>query len=176
MLGHLGLSHLRILEHSGGLADIGLGHAGLSSTFPPPGPGGSQTGHGPFPNQAVLEFSKGAEDMKDELSAGTDRIDVLGQRLEAYPPVFEGRYDFHQVFQGTPQPIQSPHYQYIAFAQHPQAIFQFRAGRALAGKLFLENLFATSLLQGIQLEIGVLILGRNSRVADPHNKHSLSLH
>ncbi len=44
MLGHLGLGHLRILEHSGGLADIGLGHAGLSSTFPPPGPSGSQTG------------------------------------------------------------------------------------------------------------------------------------
>ena len=32
------------------------------------------------------------------------------------------------------------------------------------------------LLQGIQLEIGVLILGRNSRVADPYNKRSLSLH
>ena len=109
MLGHLGLGHLRILEHSGCLADIGLGHAGLSSTFPPPGSGGSQTCHGPFPNQAVLEFSKGAEDVKDELSAGTDRIDVLGQRLEAYPPVFECRYDFHQVFQGTPQPTLPVH-------------------------------------------------------------------
>ena len=68
-------------------------------------------------NQIALEFSKRAEYMEHELSAGGPRVDLLGERGEADSarPEVVGQSD--EVAEASAQTVQPPHNQRIAFAQ-----------------------------------------------------------
>src|SRR4051812_5133129 len=43
----------------------------------------------PFPNQIALELGQGPEDVEDEFAAWGGGVDLLGERLEANPPLSE---------------------------------------------------------------------------------------
>ncbi len=53
----------------------------------------------PLPDQVAFELGQGAKDMEDELPAGGGRVDLLGQALEADPPLRERRDHLDQMFQ-----------------------------------------------------------------------------
>jgi hypothetical protein len=75
---------------------------------------------------------------------------------------------FHQILEGAAKTVQTPDDQRITLAENFQAGVQFRSILVLAGRFFLEHLFATHRRQGIQLEFLVLILSGNSGVANAH--------
>ena len=47
-------------------------------------PCGGQAGLGPFPDQCPFELRKRAENMEDQLPAGTIRVDVILQTSQSY--------------------------------------------------------------------------------------------
>lgn len=55
----------------------------------PWGAGGGEPGPGPLLNDGPLELGERAEDVKDEIAAGSVAVDALGQRSEADLAVFE---------------------------------------------------------------------------------------
>ena len=63
---------------------------------------------GALADQIALELGQGPEDVEDELAARRGGVDLLGQTLEADPPLRKRGDDLDQVLQRTPQAIEPP--------------------------------------------------------------------
>src|SRR5215831_7265875 len=70
---------------------------------------------------------------------------------------------------GPAQAVQLPHDQRVAGAQEAQRIIEARAGFR-AAHLVGEYFFAPSFVQGVELEIEILVVGGDTRIADKHGQ------
>jgi hypothetical protein len=99
-----------------------------------------EAGERALADQIALEFSKRAEYMEHELSAGGPRVDLLGERGEADSARLEVVGQSDEIAEASAQTVQPPHNQRIAFAQRLQAGLELWVRRVLAASVLLIDL------------------------------------
>lgn len=134
------------------------------------GAGCRKTGPRALAHQVLLELGQGAEQVEDQPPAAGVGVDRLLDALELRTALLQSLGALEQILQRAAQPIQSPHHQGVASAQ----IFERAAqtgpiGLGAAGLVAVDAL-AAGRREGIVLEIEVLVVGGDARVADEHGR------
>ena len=114
----------------------------------------------------MLELRQRLEEMEHQLAPSVGSVDGLDQRSKAHPALIQLEDQFHQLLEGVGQAIELPNHQGVAGTQGAQACLQLRPLPLGAGDTLLEDLLAVGLLEGIMLQLGILVLGANTRAAD----------
>jgi hypothetical protein len=94
--------------------------------------------------------------------------------VEGHPPHFQIVQKADQIAQRAAQPVELSNDKCITFYQHLETFCQFRPLDVRPRGLVREQALASAFLQGGKLQIGVLVFGRDPRIADVH-KPVLSL-
>ena len=110
--------------------------------------------------------------MEDELPAAGRRVDGLLHALEAHPAVAQSGDRLDEVPQRPPKTIEFPDHEPIAGPQVGQGPLQAGPLGLGPARLVGIDLLAARGLQGIFLEVEVLLEGRDPGVADPHRTGS----
>jgi hypothetical protein len=125
------------------------------------GPGGGQPGGGAFADEVAFELGQGGEDVEDELAAGGSGVDRLLQAPEPDPALSQAGDGVDQVPQRPAQPVQLPHHEGVA---GPELVQEGAIGADAAGGLG-EHPIAAGALEGVDLELGLLVGGGDAGVA-----------
>lgn len=95
-------------------------------------------------------------------------VDNMPRRAERHAPCLQIVQKANQIPQRTAQPVELPDDKRITFREHLETLRQFRAldmrPRGLVGK----DALAPRLLEGGKLQVGILVISRDPRVADVH--------
>jgi hypothetical protein len=130
------------------------------------GPGRSQASAGAFADQVAFELGQGGEDVEDKLAAGGGGVNRLLETSEPDAAVSESGDGVNQMAQGPAQSVEFPDDQGVAGAQLVQDLLEGGAvGAGAAGGLG-EHPVAASVLQGVDLELGVLVGGGDAGIAE----------
>jgi hypothetical protein len=111
-------------------------------------------------------FVERAEEVEDELSAGAGGVQLLVEAAKADAVLLETRDDLDEVPQGSSQTVESPDDQGIPRPEAVEGLGQLRTIGLSAGGALDEDLVAAGGGELVDLEVGVLIDGRDSRVAE----------
>jgi hypothetical protein len=126
-----------------------------------PGSGGSQPGGGAF----AFELGQGREHVEHELAAGGGGVDCLLEAAEPDAALGQVGDGVDQVAQGAAEAIQLPHHEGVAGAQLVEQLGEGGAvGAGAAGGLG-EDPVAAGVLEGVDLELGVLVGGGDAGIA-----------
>ncbi len=106
--------------------------------------------------------------MEHQPAAAGAGVDLLLHAHQADAHLIEPAAEQDQVVQRTAEPVEPPHRQHVAGPRHLQRHGQSGAGRLGAAHPVLVHLLAASQVQGIALQVQVLVVGRDQRVADQH--------
>jgi len=158
----------RVLEHGLGEADFLLVHCRWASPLASSLSSRRETGLGILYYQLTLKFIEGGRDMEKQPALGRTGVDVARQHLERLFLLLEFMSGLDDLFEGSRQPGEPPDNQGIAWAHVFECGFEFRAVTMRAGGLLDVEPFAPGLFQGVDLQLGVLVESRDSRVADEH--------
>jgi hypothetical protein len=132
----------------------------------PAGSGGGQPGGGAFADEVAFELGQGGKDVEDELATGGGGVDRLLQTPEPDPPVGQPGDGVDQVPEGAAEPVQLPDDQGVPGPQLVQELLEGRAvGAGAAGGLG-EDPVAAGPLEGVDLELGVLVGGGDAGIAE----------
>ena len=123
---------------------------------------------GPLADQVPLELGQGTEDVKDELPAAGGRVDRLLEAAEADLPRLQDGDRLDQVLERAPQPVELPNDESVAGPEEGDHFGQSDAFVLDTAGDVGEELLAAGLLERVLLEIEVLVLGRDTRIADEH--------
>jgi hypothetical protein len=130
-----------------------------------PGSGGGQPGGGAFADQVTLELGQGREHVEHQLAAGGGGVDCLLQAAEPDAALGQAGDGVDQMAQGAAEAIQLPHHEGVAGAQLVQQLGEGGAvGAGAAGGLG-EHPIAAGVLEGVDLELGVLVSGGDPGIA-----------
>ena len=88
-----GLVGVELFHQSDLFGGQGFAPAALAS----PGSGSGKPGLGALADDVALKLSKGTEDVEDELPAAGRGVDLLGQALEADPPLLQSGDRLYEV-------------------------------------------------------------------------------
>src|SRR5947199_2597394 len=158
----------RVAMEQGGVPLLLVVELAGPAALPPAGPRRGETREGSLPDDVPLDFGQGPEDVEDELAAAARRVDGLLHALEAHPAVAQVGDRLDEVPQRPPEAIELPDHEPIAGPQVGQGPLQAGPlGPGPAGLVSID-LLAPRGLQGIFLEVEVLIEGRDPGVAGPH--------
>src|SRR4051794_25078067 len=138
------------------------------TTTPPSGSSCDQSGLRALPDHVPLEIGQGREDMEDELPAAGGGVDLLGQALEADPPILEPCHRLNQVRERSAKPVELPDDEGVTAARETYRLVEARPiGLRSAGGVS-EDPLAASLFQCILLERERLIVGGDPGIANKH--------
>jgi hypothetical protein len=130
------------------------------------GPGRGQPGGRPLTDEVAFELGQGGEDMEHELAAGGGGVDRLLQAAEPDAAVGQPGDGVDQMPQGPAEAVQLPDDQGVARPELVQELLQGGAvGTGAAGRLG-EHPVAAGALQGVDLELGVLVGGGDAGIAE----------
>ena len=108
--------------------------------------------------------------MEDQTPRRPACVEVLCQRAEGDPRLFQPFHNLNQVAQRSSQPIQTPHNKRVSFAKRIQAFSQLRAIHCTGALLLFINPRTLRLFQRRNLPICPLILCRDTRIPNYHKK------
>jgi hypothetical protein len=129
------------------------------------GPGRGQPSAGALADQVALELGQGGEDVEDELAARRGGADRLLETAEPDAAVGQAGDGVDQMSEGAAEAIQLPHDQGVAGAQLVQELLEGGpVGAGAAGGLG-EHPAAAGALQGVDLELRVLVGGGDAGIA-----------
>jgi hypothetical protein len=130
------------------------------------GSSGRQPGAGALPDQVAFELGQGGEDVEDELAARGGGVDLLLQAAEPDLMLGHAGDGVEQVAQGPGEPVELPDDQGVAGAELVQDLLEDRAvGAGAAGGLG-EHPVAAGAVQGVDLEVRLLVGGGDAGVAE----------
>jgi hypothetical protein len=130
------------------------------------GSGGGQPGAGAFADEVAFELGQGGEDVEDELAAGGGGVDRLLQAAEPDAALGQAGDGVDQVAQGAAEAVELPNDQGVTRAQLVQELLEDGAvGAGAAGGLG-EHPVAAGRLQGVDLELGLLVGGGDAGIAE----------
>ena len=125
-----------------------------------------QPGLGAFDHQLTFHLGQGSHVVEEEASRDRGGIDRVGEADETYTAVVQTAGEVQEVFHAPAQAVQLPHHQGVALAQVIQRLVESGAlGRGAADCVFVDFV-ASGLLQGVQLQVQVLVPGGDPGVAD----------
>ena len=131
-----------------------------------PNPGSSQPGGGAFADEVAFELGQGGKDMEDELAAGGGGVDRLLQAAESDAAVGQAGDGVDQVAEGAAEAVQFPDDQGVAGPQLVQELLEGGSvGAGAAGGLG-EHPVAAGALEGVDLEVGLLVGGGDAGIAE----------
>lgn len=122
-------------------------------------------------HHGTLELCEEPDDLHHHSAGRRGGVYRFGQASEAGAFTIEGLDDGQQVLERAREPVELPDHHDIAITQIVEQMMQLGPVPAATGGLFLEDGLAAGGFQGLQLEIVVLVLGRDPRVADDHELH-----
>jgi hypothetical protein len=126
----------------------------------------------PFANQVTRKLRERPTDMKHQLAAQCGRINRFGDALESDPLGLQLGHELDQVLERAPQPVEPPDRQHVARSGCIVNTLQAGALHPAAIDRVLDDLLAPSPLQGITLQVKILLRCRNSRIADDYRSAS----
>jgi hypothetical protein len=130
------------------------------------GPSSSQPSRCTFADEVAFELGQGGEHMEDELAARRGGVDRFLQAAEPNPMLGKAGDGVDQMPQGAAEAIQFPHDQGVTRPQLVQDLGESGSvGAGAAGSLG-EHPIAAGLLQGVDLELGVLVGGGDAGIAE----------
>jgi hypothetical protein len=130
------------------------------------GPGGGQPRAGAFADQVAFELGQGGKDVEHELAAGGGGIDRLLETAEPDPTLGELGDGVDQVAQGAAEPVELPDDEGVAGAQLVQELGEDGpVGAGAAGRLD-KDAVAAGGLQGVDLELWLLVSGGDAGIAE----------
>lgn len=122
-----------------------------------------------FADQGALELRNRSEHMEHEHAARRGGVDALGQRHQPDAAFLQVLGRGHQLFQRAGEPVEFPHDQYVATAQHvvenPRQLGTVCLG---AGRLLRMDLLAAGTAECVELELRRLVGGADPGIPDPH--------
>jgi hypothetical protein len=131
-----------------------------------PGPGRSQPGASALADQVAFELGQGGKDVEDELAAGGGGVDRLLQTVKPDSPLRQAGDGVDQVTQGAAEAVELPDDQGVARAELVQDPLEDGAvGAGAAGSLG-EHPIAAGSTEGVDLELGVLVVGGDAGVPE----------
>ena len=160
---------IRVVEHLYGQFGLFPIELAWPAALAPSGSGGGEAGHGALADTAALELRQRRREVEVELPHRGGRIDVFRQYFEMDFTLFQRVDDRDKVDKGPAQAVQLPHDQRVAGAQEAQRIIEARTGFR-AAHLVGEYFFAPGFLQGVELEIEILVVGGDTGIADKHGQ------
>lgn len=168
--------HGFVLLQIQGLRRLGFGEGFFRQAFgppalTPPGPGGGQAGFGSFADDVALKLGQRGEEVKHEPALGRGRVQVVVQAHEVDALFLKTRHQQDQVFQRAAQPVKLPDHERIAGTQPGQQQLELRPvfGRR---RFFLHDVGASGGLQGVDLQVQLLVLGTHAGIANFHGQLS----
>jgi hypothetical protein len=119
-----------------------------------------------FADEVAFELGQGGEDMEDELAARRGRVDCLLQAPQPDPAVGQAGDGVDQVPQGPAEAVEFPDDEGVAGAELVQELGEGGAvGAGAAGGLG-EHPIAAGVLEGVDLELWLLVGGGDPGVAE----------
>src|SRR5690606_30653683 len=109
-----------------------------------------------------------SEDVERQAAAGRSGVNVLVDALEADAARVELIDSVDQVLEAAAQAVEAPHNQRVALPQRGGGLGPARPLAAGTADVVLEDALATSLLQGVSLQLEVLVERADARVTDDH--------
>ena len=130
-----------------------------------------EPGLGPLADQRALELGQRRKQVEGELAVDRRGVDPLGQGAEFDTAILQRTDQHDQVGHRPAEPVEPPDHQMIPGAPHferePQA-----GPRCLgAAHAILVDARAARPGQGVALQVEVLVLGRDARIADHNSGH-----
>ena len=132
----------------------------------PPNPGSSQPGGGAFTDEVALELRQSGEHVKDKSAAGGGGVDRLLEAAEPDATISQAGDGVDQMAQGAAEAVQFPDDEGVARTQLVQELLEGGPVGAGAAGRFGEHSVAAGALQGVDLELGVLVGGGDAGVAE----------
>jgi hypothetical protein len=130
------------------------------------GPGRGQPRGGAFADEVAFELGQGGEHVEDELAAGGGGVDRLLEAAEPDPEIGQAGHGVDQVAKGAAEAVQLPHDQGVTGAQLVQELLEGGAVDAGAAGRLGEHPVAAGALEGVDLEVGLLVGGGDASVAE----------
>ena len=142
------------------------GHDGGSAAVATAGSGGGEPGARAFADEVAFELGQSREDVEHELVTRGGGVDRLLQAPEPDPAVGEAGDGVDQMPERSAQPVELLHDEGVAGPQLVQDLLEGGAvGAGAAGRLG-EHPIAAGALQGVDLELGLLVGGGDAGVAE----------
>ena len=134
------------------------------------GAAGRQCGSGALTQKLHLELPKGGEDVEDQPPGRAGGVDVLVQRPQADATCLQGVHGGQKLAHGSRQTVEPSDDQHITLAGERQGGGKLRAIGSGAAHRFLEHPLAPGSMEGVDLTISGLQIGRDAGIADQHQK------
>ncbi len=151
-----------------GMGDLLRGQLGLAAHFHPTGDRRRASRRGAFLNQRPFQFRQDSHHLPHRPARGRGGVEGFRQRPEGHAPRFQIVQETDEVTQAAAQSVEFPDCERVALSERLEALGQFWPPDMRPGSLISKDKIAPHLLQGGKLQIGVLVIGRNPRVADVH--------
>jgi len=100
------------------------------------------------------------------IALGGGKMNLL--TLEPDPLALQLAHELDQVPERRAQPIKPPHCEHVAKSEHTLHPFRAGAERFAAAGRVLENMLTPRPIQGITLQIKILLCRRNPCISDPY--------
>jgi hypothetical protein len=113
-----------------------------------------------------FELGQGREDVEDELAARRGGVDRLLEAAEPDTAVGEAGDGVDQVPEGAAEAVEFPHHEGVTGAQLVQDLGEGGAVAASAAGGLGEHPVAAGTLQGVDLELGLLVGGGDAGIAE----------
>ena len=119
-----------------------------------------------FLNQRAFQFRQYPDHLPHGAARGRRGVNRFRQGTEGHTPRFQVIQEADQVAQRAAQPVKLPDDKCIILGERLETLHQFRALDMRTRGLVSEDALAPCLLEGGKLQVGVLVFGRDPRVAD----------
>ena len=164
----------RLSARGDGLADLLslLGcELGAATADPAFLPSLVQPGFGPFPDHGAFELGERPDQLHHHPAGGRGGIDRLGQTPEPGAFPLDQLHEVQEVLEAAAQAVKFPDDQDIPGSQLVEHPMQLGPVPAPSGSVLGKDPFGTRLLEGPELQGGVLILlFGNAGIADEHGR------
>ena len=157
-----------LLDELAGMGDLLWGELGFAAHLHPTSDRRRAARLGAFLNQRAFQFRQYPDHLPHGAARGCGGINGFRQRPEGHAPHLQIIQKADQVAQRAAQPVEFPDRERVAISERLEALGQFGPPDMRPGSLISKDKIAPHLLQGGKLQVGVLVIGRDPRVADFH--------
>jgi hypothetical protein len=134
------------------------------------GAGVFQTLLSPFSDHGALELGEAAQHLGQHPAGGGAGFDVFREALEGRPGRLDLLQDSDKVLEGPAEAVELPDGEDVALAELVEEAVQLGTVPPTPGGLFLEDLLAARLREGVDLGLDFLrVAAGHTGVADAHN-------
>lgn len=158
--------HNALVPQAARSSGIGVVDLAGPSALAPVGGSSSQPCTGALDHGVAFKLGEGGHDGQHRRAHGPVGVQALGEAAEPDPARGELLDNGQDVLGVATQAVELPDGEHVTFAQMVQAGVEMRPGRGGAAGVVGEDALRAGLEKGVDLELGILVGGTDSRVPD----------